>query len=1315
MVTAQCHPRYMDAHSPHPVSLAAAPIPPNATGACPSASARGSTAAPPVPPQPQPLPAAADAADAAASGADISTHPDVNAVDNDDDDGDPLATTRLGITLRGLRQLRSRLEAHFGTEAFATLTTGDCKAAWVESVTRARRCRLVQLEGVVDPADVAPPLYFISHAWKNKLSLLLDFVERFLAAASDTTTVWIALPLPRPAAQDVANCNPATRAWCVFEWAHTLGAHGPDGLHLALEPADRQAVYGDLDVRRAECFFEADKRFIMEQVDKYHGSAEAFNAKLRLQLLLEPLSYGVDVRRLAARAAATRWDWRPVARWLAAPPAAEGARALCVVSGAGEGKSTVSAALCAASGGEQSLGHLAAAATAAAAAAAAGGGDGGGDGGSAPAAVTAYHFAKYNDARRLDPVRIIKSLAFQLALKLPAVRDCLLKLDAGVVSQMTDEAAAFEALLMKPLQAHQAAEAAAEAAEVADAAGKAQAPGPRPVILLIDALDEADPPRAPAPATTATTTAAAAASSPPPGAPARSASGASAASTAPAPAAAPLEAPSAPLVAGNRTLHLLTAHLVRLPPCVRFILTTRPDGASGQVLPCLERTFGAAGGGGAAAAAGASVTTLRPGDLVRSLDENAATGAADAAAGGGGAGAASAGGGEAGGGEDAERSGAGGGGGGVLVFRAVAAGCLPPDEAAAALAAAARVPPTLRDVYELYGRIWSRSALASLASSSTSSSSRASAAAAAAASAASSLLAVLLAAQEPLPHSLLQQMGLADGLELLPGWRLLFFLDEHHVHTLHKSVVDWLVSGPGGGVGGGAGRFAVDVAAGHAALGRHLTSRRRLGAPSRYTLRYLVTHLAAAAAAEASAATVAAVATAPPPHGGGGGGGGALALLEEVLLDFGFLASALRARAGAAIVTALGGRLPRRLRQAGLVCDSLRSLRTWLQELEAAAAAGGGGGGVGGGSGGQEAAEEALVAAALRAPTPTALYRAAEAWRAARRGKGGREGGGGGRGGGGGGGGGGGATEWGAERVMPPLESWPPFEGVLRGHNGGLMGVCFSPDGRQLASVGMDGCVRCWDAASGSATSVLRANHRCLGRWVAWSPGGDLIAAAFEDGEVDVWDAATGQRLRALPHAGKAVGCAWAPDGARLVTCCEGELGGVPFAEVRGGGEGGKVVAAPAVWDALGGQRLGELGGAPARVDAVAWSACGRRVAAGCADCSVAVWELGPRAAAAAGEGGGAVHGLAWAATAAKAAGGGGGGAPSAPTLLASCGSDKALRVWDVTRGSLVAALHGHSDVVHCVAWAGGGGGVGGLLASGSSDLAVRLWRPGQE
>ncbi len=63
---------------------------------------------------------------------------------------------------------------------------------------------------------------------------------------------------------------------------------------------------------------------------------------------------------------------------------------------------------------------------------------------------------------------------------------------------------------------------------------------------------------------------------------------------------------------------------------------------------------------------------------------------------------------------------------------------------------------------------------------------------------------------------------------------------------------------------------------------------------------------------------------------------------------------------------------------------------------------------------------------------------------------------------------------------------------------------------------------------------------------------------------------------------------------------------------------------------------------------------------------------------------------------------------------FATASHDMTCRVWDST-GGLLAELVGHSAIVYCVAAVDveGGGGAGGVvLASGSEDNTVRLWRP---
>ena len=174
---------------------------------------------------------------------------------------------------------------------------------------------------------------------------------------------------------DMATCSPATRGWCLFEWDHTTKYHGFDGLHLTgMAAADRGKIVKEIDVEKAECFMDIDRQMILGKITEHHGSPKLFNANLKLQLLLDPPSYRVDRAQLALRSRDTAWDFGPVTAWLADEAAP---RALCVLAGAGTGKSTVSAALL-----DRVLGGYA-----------------------MTGVVTASHFLKHSDARRLDPVR----------------------------------------------------------------------------------------------------------------------------------------------------------------------------------------------------------------------------------------------------------------------------------------------------------------------------------------------------------------------------------------------------------------------------------------------------------------------------------------------------------------------------------------------------------------------------------------------------------------------------------------------------------------------------------------------------------------------------------------------------------------------------------------------------------------------------------------------------------------------------------------------------------------------------------------------
>jgi WD40 repeat protein len=226
-------------------------------------------------------------------------------------------------------------------------------------------------------------------------------------------------------------------------------------------------------------------------------------------------------------------------------------------------------------------------------------------------------------------------------------------------------------------------------------------------------------------------------------------------------------------------------------------------------------------------------------------------------------------------------------------------------------------------------------------------------------------------------------------------------------------------------------------------------------------------------------------------------------------------------------------------------------------------------------------------------------------------------------------------------------------EAVLRaltGHRGIVRSICFSPDGKWLASGGLDQTVRIWDVNTGRLARVLRngglyfysiafspngalllagggspgqgdkvpwsgtavvwdtktfeqkytlKGHDGLVRSVAFSPDGDSILTGSYDSTLILWDAADGRKLRTFRgHATSVISVAFSPDGGRAVSGSGG------LAE-----DGSHQLGTFIIWDVQTGRRVLSHKGHESTIYSVAFSQDGRRVASCSADRTLKIWD----------------------------------------------------------------------------------------------------------
>jgi WD40 repeat protein/serine/threonine protein kinase len=243
----------------------------------------------------------------------------------------------------------------------------------------------------------------------------------------------------------------------------------------------------------------------------------------------------------------------------------------------------------------------------------------------------------------------------------------------------------------------------------------------------------------------------------------------------------------------------------------------------------------------------------------------------------------------------------------------------------------------------------------------------------------------------------------------------------------------------------------------------------------------------------------------------------------------------------------------------------------------------------------------------------------------------------------------------------------------LKGHLGPVVCLAFSPDGKRLASAGLDKVIHIWDVSTHKSIRTLRGHDGFI-LSLAFHPDGSRLVSAGMDQTARVWDVASGEEKLCYRGHGANVSCvAFSPDGLRLASWGMDNL-------VR-------------IWNARTGENVMQLSGHSGRVFSLAYSPDGKQIASGGA-LGLSVWD------AASGKQLQSLQGNDNVALRMTFS-------PDGQRLIAG-GWNRTVKIWDLETGGETLVLRGHDDMVMGV----GVSADGRRLVSADFDGTVRLWYP---
>ncbi|THY70618.1 WD40 repeat-like protein [Aureobasidium pullulans] len=302
-------------------------------------------------------------------------------------------------------------------------------------------------------------------------------------------------------------------------------------------------------------------------------------------------------------------------------------------------------------------------------------------------------------------------------------------------------------------------------------------------------------------------------------------------------------------------------------------------------------------------------------------------------------------------------------------------------------------------------------------------------------------------------------------------------------------------------------------------------------------------------------------------------------------------------------------------------------------------------------------------------------------------------------------------VEW--LKVAPVVEdSWDACLQTLEGHSADVIAVCFSTDGKLLASASADE-IRLWDTRTGVTHSVIR-DDLYVATAITFSPDNRLIGSAHLDGTVKLRDLGTQEVCKMFTgHSKKVNAITFFSNGELLASASDDHTvriwdtatgltlfllqGHTDYVEILAASQDGKYVASGSrdgkirLWDALAGELRCVFKDDSTRVTAIAFMHDDTTIASADENGCISFWEVST---------GALRNKLNTGATAYRPSFSPDGG------LFAVTPERGQIKLFDTVTGLLHSVFMGHGDLSLALEFSPDNT----VLASGSYDTKVKLW-----